>query len=271
MLARLVASCVALVVLAGCGGGTRLVKQPTPHAGAGNPVALAQARDGTLEATLDWVVVRNGPGSWAKNADWDEYLLRVANTGGAPVRITRVAVVDSTGTTVLPLATRKALVQGSKQTVKRYRASGLKVRAGVGGAGLVAAGIATTAVGVAGATAAAVGSALGGGSAAGAGAAAGGLLIAGPAVAIFGIVRAVRNSKVNAEIVRRSSLLPLAVEPGAVQALDLLVPLAPSPQRVEIDYQDAGGSHRLDLDVRAALAGLHLGAPEGAAGTPPPR
>jgi hypothetical protein len=271
MLARLVASCVALVVLAGCGGGTRLVKQPTPPAAAGSVAALAQGQDGRLQATLDWVVVRNGPGSWAKNADWDEYLLRVANTGTAPVRITRVAVVDSTGTTVLPLATRKGLVRGSKQTVKRYRASGLNVRAGAGGAGLMAAGIATTAVGVAGATAAAYGSALSGGSAAGGAAAAGGLLIAGPAVAIFGIVRAVRNSKVNTEIVRRSSVLPVAVGPGAVQPLDLLFPLAPSPQRLEIDYADASGSHRLDLDLRAPLAGLHLGTTAGAAGTPPPR
>ena len=28
-------------------------------------------------AALDWIIVRDGPGTWAKNVDWDEYLIRV--------------------------------------------------------------------------------------------------------------------------------------------------------------------------------------------------
>ncbi len=40
--------------------------------------------------------------------------------------------------------------------------------------------------------------------------------------------------------------------------MDLFFPLAPAPQRIEIDYRDGLGTHRLEIDTRAALTGLHL-------------
>src|SRR5512139_457413 len=44
--------------------------------------AIASAADLRLTARIDAVIVRDGPGSWSKNADWDEYLLHVHATSG---------------------------------------------------------------------------------------------------------------------------------------------------------------------------------------------
>jgi hypothetical protein len=87
-------------------------------------------------------------------------------------------------------------------------------------------------------------------------------------MAIVGIVRAVHNSQVNAELGRRAPHWPVVLAPGETRALDLFVPLAPSPTRVELSYTSGGVAQRLDVDVRAPLAGLHLPTPPGAA---PPR
>ena len=89
------------MTLAGCGG-SRLIKNAKPPV---TTQALVEAADSQLAARLDWVSVRNGPGAWAKNADWDEYLIRVRNLGDAPVRITSVVVVDCLDTRHFPAAT----------------------------------------------------------------------------------------------------------------------------------------------------------------------
>ena len=61
--------------LVGCGG-SKVLKEPNPFAVT---QSLATASDQRLYATLDWVIVRDGPGTWAKNVDWDEYLIRIQN------------------------------------------------------------------------------------------------------------------------------------------------------------------------------------------------
>ena len=62
----LVIACALVVFLAGCGKGTKLIKEPEPYE-ISKPIASAS--DGRFVATLDWVIVRAGPGAWAKNAD----------------------------------------------------------------------------------------------------------------------------------------------------------------------------------------------------------
>ena len=78
-------SVLMFLSLTGCGG-SKLLDDP-------EPVTIVQplttVSDQRLEAHLDWVIVRNGPGTWAKNADWDEYLLRVSNLSDQPIQVTR--------------------------------------------------------------------------------------------------------------------------------------------------------------------------------------
>jgi hypothetical protein len=245
---------LSLVSLFGCGG-TKVLKESQPMQ-ITQPLGVASDHQNT--ATLDWVIVRDGPGTWAKNADWDEYLLRVSNQSGQPITLTRIIVVDSLDTQISPEQGRKQLVKGSKQTSRRYKDSGIKVKAGRGAGTMLVAGAAVTAVGVGAAAATAYGTAAFGTAAGTAGAAAGGLLLLGPALAVGGIVRGVNNSKVNKEIELRQTTFPVEVPAGEEIGFDVFFPLAPSPKRVELTYTDVAGEHALVIDTSVALDGLHI-------------
>lgn len=244
----------ATVVLAGCGG-AKLVRHPSAPASMGS---LVQASDGRLAASVDWVIVQNGPGAWAKNGDWDEYLVRVRAQEAGPVTITGAWVVDSLGTRLPTGDDRSDLVSASKGSVRRYHSSGLRVQAGLGGATIAAAGLGAS-YGTA--SALATGATMGG-------AYAGALLftVAAPVFGVAGIMRGVHNGQVNREIAKRHAVLPRALADTTEQPLDLFFPLAPAPQRIDIAYTDASGAHVLQIDTRTALAGLHLPGATAAAG-----
>lgn len=252
-----IAILLAACMLSGCGG-TKVLKEPQPIQTTQPLAAVSNQR---VTATLDWVIVRDGPGTWAKNADWDEYLLRAGNASDQPIQIISMTVIDSLDTRVESLPGRKQLVKGSKQTARRYKKSGIKVKAGRGAGTMLVAGAAVTAVGVGAGTAVAYGSVYGA-AAGGAGAAAGGLLLLGPALAVGGIVRGVRNSAVNKQIEQRQTTLPLEVAAGGEIALDVFFPLAPSPAMVEVIYTDANGENSLIVDTSVALHGLHMNSPK---------
>jgi hypothetical protein len=237
----------AIAGMSGCGG-TRLLKEPQPLV---REEALAVNSDARADAALDWVIVRDGPGTWARNADWDEYLITIRNRSAEQVTVTAVTVTDSSETRHASVASRKRLVKASRQTARRYRGQGIKVKAGVGGGALVVAGGLSATVG-AGAGVAAIY-----GSGAAVGATAGALVLA-PVLVVGGVVKGVNNSKVNEQIEARQTALPLPVEPGASRVLDLFFPIAPSPLDVQIDYADSSGEHTIVLDTRDALNGLHL-------------
>ncbi len=237
----------AAALLSGCGG-TKVLKEPEPLE-VGQP--LIASSDERIAVVLDWVIVRDGAGTWAKNADWDQYLLRVQNVSDQPVEIRSVTVLDSSLATHTSVANRKQLVKATKETARRYDDQGVDVKAGVGGATLVAVGGLSASVGM-GAGAAAV---YGGGAVLGA--TAGALLLA-PALITTGIVRGVNNGKVNEEIGRRQSRLPRTIAAGEGAALNLFFPIAPSPVSVEVAYGDTEGEYLLALDTTVPLAGLHL-------------
>lgn len=248
---RALVALAILAVLGGCGG-TKVLKEAQPLV-AQEPLAVAA--DTRLSATLDWVIVRDGPGTWAKNADWDEYLVSIRNETGKTIAITAISVVDSGEHRHESIANRKQLVKASRKTARRYKGEGVEVKAGVGGGALLLTGVLSANVGM-GAGAAAVY-----GSTAAAGAAAGALVLA-PVLVVGGVVRGVNNGKVSNEIERRQTPLPLQLEPGTAQSIDLFFPIAPSPLELRIDYADAAGEHTLVIDTLEALDGLHLAAEE---------
>lgn len=244
---------LACVALSACGG-TKMLKEPVPI-GAVGPIASAQHDD--VVATLDWVIVRDGPGTWARNADWDEYVLTLANTSDQAIDITVVTVVDSLGTRLEPQFDRTRLVRNSKRTARRYRDEGIRVKAGNSAGTMLVAGAAVTAAGVVGYQAAAVSMIMG--SSAGSGlAAAGGLVILGPTLAVGGFVRAVNNGRVNSQIEIRQSQLPLSLPAGETVQAHVFFPLAPSPRQLEVAYSVGAVEHVAVLDTSAALDGLHL-------------
>ncbi|MCH8101395.1 MAG: hypothetical protein IIB74_13310 [Proteobacteria bacterium] len=211
---------------------------------------LATASDENLSVTLDWVIFRDGPGTWAKNVDWDEYLIRVQNLGDDSIQLMNITVIDSLGVSAEVGVSRKKLVKASKKTKKRYKGQGLKVKAGLSGAALAGTGL-IIAAGSSGLGAAAM---AGGGAAA----TAAGVVLLVPALAVGGIVRGVNNSKVNNRIESRQTLLPITLQKDEEKTLDIFFPLSPSPRQVQFTYVDSGGEHTLIIDTQAALEGLHL-------------
>ena len=237
---------ILLVGLSGCGG-TKVLKEPEPLV---ITQPLATASDQSLSAALDWVIFRDGPGTWAKNVDWDEYLIRVQNSGDDSLQITNIIVVDSLETRIEPRNNRSQLVKGTKETKRRYKGEGLKVKAGLSGTVLVGTGV-VVAAGTTGVGAAAM---AGGGAAAGAA----GVVLLVPVLAVGGVIRGVNNSKVNNQIEARQTLLPVVLQEDEEKGLHIFFPLSPSPGYIEFSYHDSGGDHTLIVDTLTALEGLHL-------------
>jgi hypothetical protein len=246
---------VSLICLLTSCGGTKVLKKTQPLK---NTQPLAKASDQNVSATLNWVIVRDGPGTWAKNADWDEYLISVDNESVEEIQITDVTIVDSLGVKLASSADYNELVDASKQTTKRYKDSNLKVKAGIGigtvltvtGASLVGAG--------AGAVAAAPAAFMASGAVVGAAAAAGAILVLVPAAIGVGTVRYINRNKVSKEIEKRHTAFPVIIKSDENLFLDVFFPLAPSPTQLEINYIVAGLKETLVINTSEALNGLHL-------------
>ena len=240
-------------------GGARLVEEPEiiqiPH-------PLAMSNDETITGSLYWVIVRNGPGMWVENADWDEYLINVSNHSNSSVHINKVVVIDSLGTRLASSNNLKKLIKKSKKTTERYKDRGITMKSGYrpsilyGTAGVGGAALGGVAIGTASSTTSGM------------------LMSTGPALAVLatvvavpvlvgaGVYRGHVNKEISEEINNRATALPIEISTGQSYALDLFFPLAPSPTAVEINYTANEVQHSLIIDTTNSLRSLHL---------PPPR
>jgi hypothetical protein len=244
-------SAIAIVIsLAGCGG-HKVLKESQPLTITN---VLASAEDGRLVANLDWVIVRDGPGTWARGADWDQYLMTVSNNSAESVEIRRFTVYDSLMVDASSEYSRRLLIEGSKATSKRYKNEGLEVQAGFGGAGLVLTGATVGMVAVGAGTAAAFGA---GGAAVGGAAVVG--ILAAPVLITGGIIKGFSGRKVTIQIAERHTELPFVLQPGETQKVTFFVPLSPSPKKIEVSYRAEQQMQTLEVDTESALQGLHLG------------
>ncbi len=235
-----------LIALSACGG-SKVLKEPEPFS-IEQPLSITT--DQHLRVALEWVIVRDGPGAWVKNANWDEYLMSIQNRSEQPITITQLVVVDSLDARIEPRSVRSELVKLSKASSRRYKEAGIDVRAGAGRktmrtAGLVATGAVAGAVAV-------------GGSWAAAGAVVGGGLVLAPVLAIGGVMRGVNNSKISKEIELRHTEFPLELPANGEVRLDVFFPIAPSPQSLELNYEDATSEYSLVIETGGSLDGLHI-------------
>lgn len=243
-----------VVAAAGCGG-TKVLKEPQPLE-ITQPLAIA--KDHHISVVLYWVIVLDGPGTWAKNADWDEYLINVENKTGKEIQIIGVTIVDSLGVKLTSSADYNELVDESKKTTKRYKDSNLKVKAGIGiGTVLAVTGVSLVGAG-AGAVAAAPAAFMASGAVVGAAATAGAILVLVPAAIGVGTVRYINRKKVSKEIEKRHTVFPIIIKSDQNLFLDVFFPLAPSPTQLEINYIVLGAKEALVLNTSEALNGLHL-------------
>jgi len=236
------------MLLVSCGG-PRVIKQPEPFK---PEQILAELRSEHVDVFLDWIVVSGAAGSWAKNAVWDEYLLRVENHHHDAIVIMWVRAFDSKNTELRPSSEREVLVKESRQTAKRYKKDGVKVTAGAGSDGLLL----TGSLAAASAPYMAMGAVSSGSTAAATGALA--MIAVAPVLLVGGVVVTVNNNKVEKELKRRHSMLPRHLEPGQTGHLDLFFPLVPSPQRIDLNYRLDGVGHTVTVDFAGSLDGLHI-------------
>lgn len=203
---------------------------------------------GTAELTLTALIVYQSPGSWKRVARWDEYIVRVGNSGESGLVIDRAELTDLDGDAQSPGDDPWRLERLSLTNWDKYGKRGLQVLAGAGAVAVY--GAATYA--------SAMGSIMSGGAAAGGAA----LLTVIPIVAAVDITAVViinrRNRrKVEAEFNRRRLALPCTIEPGSSAEGSLFFPMTPGPQRLTLYGWSDAAPIELELDL-SALAGLHL-------------
>jgi hypothetical protein len=238
----------ACVTLAGCGGpGLLKAAQPLESSGP-----VAEEKDEHILASIEAVILRNGPGAWARDADWDEYRIRIRSLSNEPVEIREVAIFDALDHRIESRSDFGELVDGTRATQRRYMQSGELVIArgsnpwvtvGVilAGAGVLMRGAGTPGFGY------------------GIDKAAAGVAIAG--IGGAGVRRLMNDREVDSEIKRRATMLPVALPRDAQASLDLFFPVTPRSGRTQVVYADRHGEHRLDIDTRQALVDLERDPP----------
>jgi hypothetical protein len=197
-----------------------------------------------LDASLSTLITYNGPGSWKRDAFWDEYVVTVHNPGREPLVFSNANLVDFAGITRAPGTEPWALEKESKTLEQKYKAAGVAfVRYTVPGVVIVGTGAA--AVSSAGFLTAAGSTALGA------------TVIALP-VYYIGVLTINHFNKVamEKEFTRRRLALPLTLAPGETQTGSLFFPMGPNPRSLSLNWatSSASGECALPLDF---LRGLH--------------
>ena len=217
-----------------------------------------------VETMLNTVIVYQGPGSWKRDAYWDEYMLTVSNHGTTPLTVESASLTGLANITAAPAAEPWALEKKSQQAVQTDYALVLNdndVAVQIGG-GLATA-TAATAVGAGYALAT-------GASFSGLGAPlvlAGGIVIVAPLYAGGAIYRNLTNRhEVEREFQRRSLVLPATLASSQIAQGSLFFPITPGPQRLILHCRVGNEPRDVTFDL-TPLAGLHL---KKRAGLPPP-
>ena len=213
-----------------------------------------------LAASLRTLIVYNGPGSWKREALWDEYVVTVRNQGGADLTVTAAALVDYAGARRVPGADPWQLEKESQTLEQRYLREGISFArseipdALVFGAGAVggAAGTLFAAVSATASSASVVGLPV-------------------YYIVVFGVNRQ-NKATAAAEFARRRLVLPLTLLGGESRTGSLFLPMAPNPQALELDWTSGDIASRMTLTL-ARLHGLHAlqHTPQAAPAPAPPR
>jgi|GEM_PF-541010 len=236
-------------------------------------------------ASVQSVIVYQGPGSWKREAYWDEYVVAITNHGTEPLVIETATLADFQGNSNPPYADVWKLEKESLTSWQKLKSSqrGTELVLGAGAAGTSAfASPATGGIPAHGTTASAAlagaGAAVGlvapiyagtatiasiatggfwGPAAAAAGAAPIALAAAPIYLATVMVINSNNKAKVLAEFARRRLSLPLTLAPGATASGSFFFRLSPSPTRLTLGGRTENKPSELIVDL-APLSGLHL-------------
>jgi hypothetical protein len=239
-----------LMVVLGCQCGCvatkyKLAKKSTP------PVQLlniAFPPSPALQPTLATLITYRGPGSWKREALWDEYVVTLENHADRALTIDSAALADAAGMPYAAGADPWVLEKQSKKLEKQYRDRGESfMRAAGPGVLIVGVGAATfsatvstvfISAGAAGAAVAAV------------------FVLPVYYVSVLGINH-YNKKAVLKEFNRRRLPLPLTLEPGETRTGSLFFPMVRSPSSLTLGWSNDGGSALAVLPLEF-LQALHV-------------
>ncbi len=216
----------------------------------GAPLGLSTADPDGLAIDVRHVIVRNGPGTWARDADWDEYVLDLSNAGPTAVRVDGIGLHTEGLDPESPTVSRAELEGGTRANLRILKGTGVIV-----GVGLVAP---VMLVGASGGGAGLTGAAL----------AAEAVLLIIPVALIVGSVYviggAVHDSKdkklIDAELAHRGLVLPLELAPGRSVRVSAFFPVSPAPTRLVAQAMREDSASELAVDL-GPLSKLHIAPP----------
>ena len=245
-----------LVTLPGC------VSKRVQSAPKKTPPAVPlnlNAQQPPIAVVLNTVIVFEGPGSWKREAYWDEYVVSIVNQGQAPITIDDALLSTSLMASQTPGSDPWA-IEAQSHKILKDQTLGRQIVAGAG-AGSALYAYQAGALALAG-TAIATGSA-----AAVAGATV--ALVALPVFLVGSVVREITaHQAIEKEFKRRRLALPVQLQPGEMRQGSLFFPITPGPQRLEVVSHSEGLAQSVNIDL-TPLSNLHF--KEDPTGAKPPQ
>lgn len=198
-----------------------------------------------LEASLYTEISDGAPGSWKREAFWDEYVVTVHNHGDQSLNVTSMTLTDYEGVPRPAGSDPWALEKESKTLERRYRDAGVafarmaapRVVATTAEPGIVA----SAGIGSAGAATAATATAV--------------------AIPVYGLtvlgINMHNKKAIKKEFDRRRLPLPLTLGPGETRTGSIFFPMIPNPLALTLRWTATAGDGDTALDLHF-LEGLHV-------------
>ena len=241
------------LALSGCG--TRMLKEPV----AGDPAQVAITADEGVTVSVHGLVYRDGPGSWARGAYWDEYQVQVDNAATDAIEIERVVLIDALDREVIASNDRRSLARETKKNLRAYRDAGIDVSPGAPPSGTVLAGSALLVGGTATVSSAASAGVMGMSGSGAIAAAGAGVALGGVALIGVGVHRAIQNDRIQDTLIARAWSDDTVPASGRVEG-SIFFPLVPAPRSLVVYYRNADATtHAVKVPLPSALGNLHLG------------
>ncbi len=206
-------------------------------------------------ATLHTVIIYQGPGSWKREAYWDEYIVSLTNRGEAPLVISTATLASAHSEPVTPGEDPWKLDRAGKTWWQSNAADQTKTMLLLGTGTVAGAGVA-----VAGALSGGFfsGMTTAGAAAVGVGTAA---VVALPVVAVGSVAMNIRSKhRIEEEFTRRRLVLPLSLAPGQTVTGSLFFRITPAPLRLTLNGRAENEAREVSIDLNR-ISGLHLALP----------
>ena len=221
---------------------------------ASPPVPLnLRAEAHSVEAEINTVIILGGPGSWKREAYWDEYILSITNRGDHPVDLTTATLIDFQGNPVMSGDNPWELQEQSKAWVENYNSGTSGIIIKVGATSLIAGAVFGGAVASA---ASSIGFAVT-------------LAVMVPVVLvasvvmspIIGVGTVIRNvnhkHSIEDEFKRRRLVLPATIRPEQITQGSLFFRITPGPKQVTLRFTGVEPGFDVSVDL-TPLSGLHI-------------